>query len=142
MVGYAVSHSPRSPLVTLYIAEPAIEGSLVPGDGGLCLTPAAIIPAVGTGQYPSPTATNFCKDSHNQKLILGPYCYYNITYDITINLLDEEAKEPPVQQTTHRNSRRNAEGVWEDGRNEIKTIINPSENTQQYTHPGGGGGWG
>ena len=35
-----------------------------------------------------------CKNNHNRKFPSEPYCSCDITCDITINLLDEEAREP------------------------------------------------
>ena len=52
--------------------------------------------------------------------------------------MDEEARKTEVSRTTQRNSKINTEGAGGNGRNEIYITINPSRNTQQYTHPDGG----
>ena len=84
----------------------------------------------------------FCEDSHNPKSPLVPYCSCNIIVHITINLLDEEARDPETPRTAQRNTRRNAEGARGDGRNKNDNNQPAREHKTKHTHLGGEGGWG
>ena len=58
-------HSPKSPSAKASNgATTQLQSPPVPNGGGRGLMPAAIIPAVITGRYPSPTIVFFYEDSH------------------------------------------------------------------------------
>ena len=100
---------------------------------------AALISAASTGQYPSPIAAVFYEDSHNLQSPSEPYCSCVITRHITINLSEEEVRDPEeLPPTTQRNRGSNAEGAGKDERNK-QTQQSTRLATQQYTHLGGGG---
>ena len=42
-------------------------------------------------------------------------CYLRITYDITINLLDEDVRDQGTPWMAQRNSGRHAQGAWVGG---------------------------
>ena len=65
VVRYGAGHSPKSPsTIASNDATTQLQSPLVPNVGGRGLMPAAIIPAVITGQYLSPTITFFYEDSY------------------------------------------------------------------------------
>ena len=81
----------------------------------------------------------FYEDVHNLQSPPESYCSQIICH-ITINLSEEEASDPAERwPTTQRNSGSNAEGARGDGRNEIHTTINPSDNAT--IHTSGRRGW-
>ena len=69
---YGAGHSPKSPLaIASNDATTQLQSSLVPNGGGRGLMPAAIIPAVITGQYPSPIIAFFLRGQPQMKRGLG-----------------------------------------------------------------------
>ena len=95
VIRYGAGHRPKSPsAIASNDATTQLEIPLVPNDGERGLTPAAITPAVITGRYPSPTVTVFLRGQPQLKRSSEIYCSYTIKNYITINLLDEEARDP------------------------------------------------
>ena len=83
VVGYAADHSPKLPSRTSsHVAEPTIEGHLVPDGSGRYLAHAAIISAVIAGRYPLPTTRLFYGGSHKWKEASKPYSLYHTTINL------------------------------------------------------------
>ena len=86
------------------------------------MTPGVIIPADSTGQYSSSIAAVFTRTATNKNLPWSPTAPRS--HDVTINLLDEEVRDPAELSTTTHTSRRRGgvagggeEGGGEKGEN-------------------------
>ena len=100
---------------------------------------SCLILADSTNQYPPSTVAVFLRTKTTENRPRSPTVPV-VSHDITINLLDEKARDPAVPQTAQWNIGCNTKGAQGDGQNEIKTTINLSWNTRHHTHPGRGGG--
>ena len=115
-----------------------MKSPLVHDCGGLCLTPAAIVPTIKYyGSIPVTNRRVFYEDSHNlqsRRIPIAPKSH-------VIQQSTSQRRRPGIR----RNFRQRHSGTAEAKRKEREgwtkhqnTTINPSGNTHQYTHLNGG----